>query len=213
MPISVAFIRKLEGIPSEFKDVFLALVEEIERSRQETVTRDEFKELRAVVQELAEAQKRTEQRINELAEAQKKTEEEIRKLVGSQRRTREQVGGLSRSVAYALENEAYRCLPHFLKQKHGIQVLERMIRSEIGGEEINLFARARQDGQELILLGEAVLRLDDPAKLRKIKKKVQLLRKDIAQDIVPIIVTHFAKKKILQKAQEAGFLVVQSFEW
>ncbi len=241
MPISVAFIRKLEGIPSEFKDVFLALVEEIERSRQETVTRDEFKELRAVVQELAEAQKRTEQRvnelaeaqkrteqrvnelaeaqkrteqrINELAEAQKRTEEEIRKLVSSQRGTREQVGGLSRSVAYALENEAFRSLPPFLEERHGIQVLNRMIRSEIGGEEINLFARARQNGREVILLGEAVLRLDDLAKLKKVKKKVQLLSKDFAQDIVPIIVTHFAKKKILQKAQEAGFLVVQSFEW
>jgi len=262
MPISVALIRKLDAVPPELKDIFLTLVEELERNRQETVTKREFNELKQVVKELAdaqkrseerlsrletvvaelaeaqkrteqrlnelaeaqkrteqrlnelaEAQKRTEQRLNELAEAQKRTEEEIRKLTGSLKRTREEVGGLSRTVAYALENEAYRRLPPFLKERHGIDILDRMIRAEIRGEEMNLFARARKDGQEIVLLGEAVLRLDDLSKLRKVKKKVKLASEEFDQEIVPIIVTHFARKKVFEKAREAGFLVVQSFEW
>jgi len=213
MPISVALMRKLEAVPPELKDIFLTLVEELERNRQETVTKREFNELKQVVKELAEAQKRTEQRVNELAEAQKRTEEEIRKLTGSLKRTREEVGGLSRTVAYALENEAYRRLPPFLKERHGIEILDRMIRAEIRGEEMNLFARARKDGQEIVLLGEAVLRLDDLSKLRKVKKKVKLASEEFDQEIVPIIVTHFARKKVFEKAREAGFLVVQSFEW
>ena len=213
MPISVALMRKLDAVPPELKDIFLTLVEELERNRQETVTKREFNELKQVVKELAEAQKRTEQRLNELAEAQKRTEEEIRKLTGSLKRTREEVGGLSRTVAYALENEAYRRLPPFLKERHGIEILDRMIRAEIRGEEMNLFARARKDGQEIVLLGEAVLRLDDLSKLRKVKKKVKLASEEFHQEIVPIIVTHFARKKVFEKAREAGFLVVQSFEW
>ena len=60
MPISVSLIRKLETISPELREVFLALVEEIERSREEGVTKKEFNELKEIVRELAEAQKRTE---------------------------------------------------------------------------------------------------------------------------------------------------------
>ncbi len=56
-------------------------------------------------------------RGNELAEAQRRTEEEIWKLAQGRRRLRQEVGGLARSVAYALENEAFRRLPEFLKTK------------------------------------------------------------------------------------------------
>ena len=78
---------------------------------------------------------------------------------------------------------------------------------------MNLFAHARKDGQDVILLGEAVLRLDDLSKLRKVNRKVKLASEEFDQEIVPIIVTHFARKKVLEKAREARFLVVQSFEW
>ena len=199
MPVSVSLIRKLETVSPELREVFLALVEEIEKSREEGVTKREFNELKEIVRELAEAQKRT--------------EEEIRKLAGSLRRTREEVGGLSRSVAYALENEAFRQLPSFLKAEHGIDVLDRIVRAEIKGEEVNLLARAKKDAQEIILIGEAVLRLDDLSKLRKVEKKVKLVGEEFTEDVVPVIVTHFARKKVFEKAREAGFLVIQSFEW
>jgi hypothetical protein len=125
----------------------------------------------------------------------------------------EEVGGLSRSVAYALENEAFRQLPSFLKAEHGIDVLDRIVRAEIKGEEVNLLARAKKDAQEIILIGEAVLRLDDLSKLRKVEKKVKLVGEEFTEDVVPVIVTHFARKKVFEKAREAGFLVIQSFEW
>ena len=47
----------------------------IYRDLQQTVTKDDFRELKQVVAELAEAQKRTEVRLEELAEAQKRTEQ------------------------------------------------------------------------------------------------------------------------------------------
>ena len=44
------------------------------------------------------------------------------------RRQRGDVGGLSRTMAYALENETYRLLPAFLKTQHQLEVRKRLIR-------------------------------------------------------------------------------------
>jgi len=233
MPISVSFIKRLESVSPELRQVLLDLLEEVERQREESVTKREFNELKEIVrelaqrvnelaeaqrrteqrvEELAEAQRRTEQRVEELAEAQRRTEEEIRKLAQGQRRLRQEVGGLARSVAYALENEAFRRLPEFLRTK-GIEVLERMVRREVAGEEINLFGRARRDGEELLLVGEAVLRLDDTSKLRRLKEKAALVETELGERVLPVLVTHFAVRRLLERAERAGVMVVQSFEW
>ena len=163
--------------------------------------------------ELAEAQKKTEIRLNELAEAQKRTEVEIRKLGIGLRRTREQIGGLARSVAYALENEAFRKLPAFLKERYQIEVIDNIIRAEIEGEEINILGQVKKDGQEMMLVGEAVLKLDDRRKLKLLSDKVQLVKETYGKGVIPIIITHFAKKNILERAKNAGIIIVQSFEW
>lgn len=205
MPISVSLIKKLESVPKDLREVLLDLVEELERQREESVTKREFNELKEIVRELS-------QEVKKLAEAQRRTEEEIRKLAQSHRRLRGEVGGLSRSVAYALEDEAFRRLPEFLKSKN-IEVLQRMIRTEVAGEEINLFARIKRNGEEMLLVGEATLRLDDPSKLRQLKRKAALVETELGQRVFPIIVTHFAKGTLLERAQKAGILVVQSFEW
>ncbi|MDL1957974.1 MAG: hypothetical protein LWW99_01120, partial [Deltaproteobacteria bacterium] len=152
-------------------------------------------------------------RVSELAEAQRKTEEEIRKLIKGFRSVRREVGGLSRSVAYALENEAYRHLPGFLRERYGLEVKDRIIRAEIQGEEINLFARIKRNGQEGFLVGESVLRLDDRSKLKQVCKKVEAVKESRGGEVTPIIVTHFATIDMLERAEKAGFIVVQSFEW
>ena len=101
--------------------------------------------------ELAEAQRETQKEVGrldrvmqELAEAQKRTEIEIQKLSKGLDETRGEVGGLSKSMSYAFENEAYRSLPAVLKEKYGIEVKERIIRAEIGGGEINIFCKAER---------------------------------------------------------------------
>jgi len=223
-------MRKLDRVQPELKEILLDLAEEMER----TVTKEEFRELKEVVRELAErvnelaeAQRRTEeelktlttrvdsltQRVEELAEAQRKTEEEVGKLAVGMRRLRQDLGGLSRSVSYALENEAYRNLPGFLRERYGIEVVDRLVRFELRGEEINLFARAKRDGKEVVLVGEAVLRLDDKGKLRKIKRKAELVSREYGLEVVPVVVTHFATRRLKEEADKAGFLVVQTFEW
>ncbi len=62
---------------------------------QNTVTKVEFNALHATVQELAEAQKRTEQRVGELAEAQQRTEQRVGELAEAQKRTEQRVDTLA----------------------------------------------------------------------------------------------------------------------
>ncbi|MDY6993120.1 MAG: hypothetical protein SVR94_11025 [Pseudomonadota bacterium] len=63
------------------------------------------------------------------------------------------------------------------------------------------------------MVGEAVLRLDDRAKMGQLEKNIQVVEATLHQPILPLIVTHFAHPAVLAKAREAGLIVVQSFEW
>ncbi len=241
MGMSVSLYRKLQTVTPDLREVLLDLFEEMERNREESVSKKEFVELKAVVreladaqlktdkqliiltgkvEELAEAQRRTEARLDalagkveELAEAQARTEKEVASLARGLKTTREQLGGLSKSMAYALENEAYRKLPAYLASAHGIRVRERIVRADVADEEINFFARAEKDGKPVILVGESVLRLDDASKLKSLLDKLERVGSVYGDELVPILVTHFAKPKVLEKARQAGILVVQSFEW
>jgi predicted nucleic acid-binding Zn-ribbon protein len=136
-------VRRLETVFQHEQAVVLA--DTITDAYDTLVKASDFSELKMIVAELGEAQKRTEERLEELAEAQKRTEERVEELAEAQKRTEEtlaglveaqkrteknvadlakaiqlltrelretrrELGGLSRSVSYALENEAYRFL-------------------------------------------------------------------------------------------------------
>lgn len=193
---------------------------------------DAQKRTEVKVEELAEAQKRTEVKVEELAQAQKRTEVKLEELAEAQRQTtlevkalaiglkdnRDQIGGLSQSFGYAFENEAYRFLPKLLEEKHGLKINERIMRSEIGGEEINIFCRAWKDDKEVLVVGESKLRLDDRRAKQdaftQLDKKIAAVKAVYGEtEIVPVLITHFATKGILALAKEDGVLVVQSFEW
>jgi chromosome segregation ATPase len=174
-------------------------------------------ELSKTMAELAEAQKRTDQKLAELAEAQRRTEEEVRTLAQELKRTRQDLGGLSLSFSYALENEAYRMLPQVLK-RYGLELEDKLIRKEVAGEEINFFATAKRNGKTVYIVGETKLRLDDTKKrddvFKQLEKKISAVKKVYGDvQIVPLIVTHFAKESMLKKAKERGIVVVQSYEW
>ena len=197
------------------------------------------------VEELAEAQKRTEQRverlaqaqealaqalasltraqegsqrqIQELARAQEESQRQIQELTRQMVEVRRELGGLGRSMSYALENEAYRMLPPFLAEKHGIQVTQRFVRTYIGDEEINLFGRGRRNGREVLIVGEVKVRLEEGRRedsLEQLEEKARVVQEAYpGEELVLLLVTHHAHPGILQKAQARGILVVQSFEW
>jgi ABC-type transporter Mla subunit MlaD len=186
-------------------------VEELAEAQNRTEQRVDTLAIR--MEELAEAQKRTEQRMEELAEAQMETSQEIATLNRAHDSTRSQLGGLSRTMAYALENEAYRMLPAFLKAQHQLDISERLVRTWINGEEINFYARGQRGGESVVIVGESVMRLDDRGKLAQLQRKLDAVRAAETAPLVPLLVTHFAHPELLEQARRDGIVVAQSFEW
>ena len=202
-----------------------------DRINEVHVTKEDFSELKSIVKdiakaqkELTQAQKKTEQRVAELAEAQKeladaqkRTEIEVKSLVAGLHDTRVELGGLSRSFSYAFENEAYRHLPAVLKEKYGYTIKERIVRAEIGGKEINFFARAMKDGKEVFIVGESKIRLESTWRkdvFSELEDKVNAVKAEFGDvEVVRLLVTHFAKKDFLDEAEKMGVIVVQSYQW
>lgn len=176
-------------------------------------------ELAEAQRELAEAQKHTDQRVAELAEAQRQTADQLRDLVVVVRGLVTEVGSLSRTMSYSLENEAYRLLPGLLKQKFGLEIEQKFVRTEINGEEINLFGRARRNGQTVLIVGESKLRLDmrsaeQQEVFDQLERKVAAVREAYpGQEIMPVMITHYAQPAFLQEAQARGVQMFQSFDW
>lgn len=237
---STDLIQALEELEPSLRKAFIKILQKIEQVIGETIRREDFLELRNIVKDIAEeqknlasAQKKTEERltrlemaVEKLVSAQRKTEEEIRKLAEVLRITREDLnqlrkefGGFTRSYSYAFENEAYRNLSKVLKEKFGIEVLEKFVRTEIEDEEINFLAKGKMNGKEVFIVGEAKLRFDEKKRdfektLKELEKKEKVVKKVYGdKKVVKLIVTHFAKPRALKMAEEHGIFVVQSFEW
>jgi chromosome segregation ATPase len=191
MPVSANFIRMLEGLQPELREVFLAFWEEIERQR--TVTREEFNELKEIVRDisenlkgLAQAQRRTEERLNELservnqlAEAQRKTEERLNQLAvrvdqlaEAQRKTEERLNELEKRMeeGFARVWEA----------------IERLTEAQRRTEErLNQLAEAQRKTEErLNELTERVNQLTEAQRrtekeIEKLTKGLESLRKEV----------------------------------
>ena len=122
----------VQTLTHRFEQVFeprqaAVLAESITEAYNDLVKTSDFNELKAIVKNLAEAQGRTELRMEglaqaqeRLAQAQERTEMRVEELAQAQGRTEvrmeelahvvadmgRQMGGLSQSMAYSLENEA-----------------------------------------------------------------------------------------------------------
>ena len=119
-------------------------VEELAQAQKKTEER--LGRVEAAVEELAQAQKKTEQRVEELAQAQKRTEEELCSLVREHAKTREMVAGLSDTVGYGLENQAYKALPRLLERDFDLKIKDRLARRYIvykDGKEDKEYARQK----------------------------------------------------------------------
>ncbi len=90
----VAIARRL---PEDLQLPMLEFAEALEEDLRAklAVRREDFEALQAAVRELAEAQRRTEQRLEELAEAQRRTEQRLEALAEAQRRTEERLEALA----------------------------------------------------------------------------------------------------------------------
>jgi len=233
MPFSVELIKRLEAVDPTIREVLIALLEEVERQREESITRKEFLEFAKrteesfqrvweAIERLTKAQEESERRIGrletavqELAEAQKKTEEELRKLIGEHKKTREELGGLSHTVGYILEDRAYLGLPELIKRDFGIEI-EEIKRDfiEISPnryEEINLLGKGKKNGSSIWILGECKTQL----KKRDIDlflKKLSRIEHLFPGEKIFVVVTYQASPQVRQYIEEKGIKLYFSYQ-
>ena len=191
---------------------------------QNTVTKSDFNELKAIVRDLAEAQKRTEarldsltQRVEELAEAQKRTEARVEELAEAQKRTevsvkelaeglkqtRIDLGGLTHTVGYTLENEAYRALPHLLKRDYAIELTGRLVRRHLplkagGTLEVNILGPAQRQGRPVHVVGEAKGQLHRRDVREFLDRQLPRLQAELGE-VFPVLVTHMMPEPGLEE--------------
>ncbi|PMP66621.1 MAG: chordopoxvirus fusion protein, partial [Thermodesulfobacterium geofontis] len=158
-----------------------------------------------------------EERLNELAEAQRRTEERLEKLIEEHRKTREQLGGLSHTVGYFIENEAYKHLPKLLKKDFNLEIEDRLIRDYIEVspnkyEEINIYGKGKIDGKKVVILGEVKTQLKK-SDLDTFLKKVYRLERLIPEEKFLVCVTHQAHPQVRKYAKEKGIKLYFTYEF
>lgn len=148
-----------------------ALADVIHEVQETQVTRSDFNELKSVVQDLAEAQARTELRVEELAQAQTRTESALTRLA-------RQVGGLSEAVGASLEDLACDIVPELL-EKHWGMAVESAAPEELqtNGQlhPFDLVVRGQVAGRPVVVLGEVKsnLTVGEAERFLKLVEKVR----------------------------------------
>jgi predicted RNase H-like nuclease (RuvC/YqgF family) len=212
-------VQELSGnvkLLSERLDRLAEKVDRLADAQEKTDAR--LGKLEVVVTELVEAQKRTDERIAELTEAQKRTEEEIRRLTRSLEETREQLGGLSDTVGYTLENQAFLALPKLLKRDYGIVVKGRLKRGYMkDGKgrrvEVNILGEGMKNGKKFVLIGESKVRLSKRAINEFIERRVKAFE-GVFKNLFPILVTHMISEPDAEEyAKEKGIALYYSYDF
>jgi len=236
MTITVAQIKeKLQkGFTPQQSNLLAEVFEDVS---SDTVKAGDFNELKDIVkrlaiaqEELVEAQKRTEQRVEELADAQKELADAQKELADAQKELTDaqknteksikglarQVGGLSETVGGDIEDIAYIVLHEVLKREFGWQVspLERAWRTWDGEEiEINVFGKAfSPEAKERIIwiIGEAKHNFS----MRELNRFVKLVKKarvHLEGDLFPVCFCYRARPEVQEAIKELGFRLVFSY--
>jgi hypothetical protein len=167
------------------------------------VKTSDFNELKAIVKDLAEAQKRT--------------EIELRELVGEHRKTRTQLGGLSMTIGYTLEDKAFKALPALLKKDYGLIVKEKLKRKFVTDNkgqpvEVTIIGQADQNGQTSVIVGEAKSQLSKNDIDAFMRKKLNRL-KGIYDRIFPILITYMISEPDVEEyAKGKGIILYYSYD-
>jgi hypothetical protein len=204
MNISAGLVQKMEDFDPKMKDILFCFMDEIqEKTSIIAVGRGDFDELKNVVLQLAEAQNRTEHRLEELAVAQrelavaqKQTEIAVTALVVGQENLRSELGGLSMDVGYGIEDKMIPHLRQFALHEFGIEVTlvdRRNVFYPNGNhDEVNLYVEGKRDGHTQYLIGECKAQ---PGKkdFDKFSQELKRLQSVLKGEITPFMVGyHFA---------------------
>ena len=196
-------METLTELTPEIKRTVITLIDNRieEKFKDRLPTREDFSELKSIVQELAQSQQ-------ELAQAQKRTEKELRNLA-------RQVGDLSDKMGGSLEDLSYDVLPACIEKYHGIEVDELgrdFIRVDGKEIEVNIFGKGKKikTGKELTIIGEVKSNIT----LREVDKFLSLLKKvrpTIKEDVFILLFGFRIHLDARQKAKKEGVHLFVSY--
>ncbi|MGQ9670011.1 MAG: chordopoxvirus fusion protein [Desulfosoma sp.] len=217
-----------QGLTSELYKTIIAIVDE--RVREIRVTREDFDDLKQVVRELAEAQKRTEARVEELAEAQKRTELRLEELAEAQKKTelklavltkehqktREMVDRLAHTVGYRLEDEAIWALPPLLARDFGMAMETALERTWLAAGphryvEVNIRGSGVVEGRRVHIVGEAKSHLMK-GDVDKFLVTVAKVHQITGMEVFPVLVTYQTSPIVKRDVAEKGIKLYMSYE-
>ncbi|URR34947.1 hypothetical protein NBE99_09890 [Thermosynechococcus sp. HN-54] len=198
------------------------LAEVIHEAYNDVVKARDFNELKSIVGELAQAQKRTEERVDqlavavaELAQAQKRTEERVDQLAAAQERTERavrqlarQVGGLSEALGGSLEDLALEVVPEILEYRWGMEIefCERDTLPLRNGEyEFALVIRGQVHGEPILVLGEVKSNLTESEVERFLNLVAQV---EATEEIRPLFFGYRVERAAKALIRERGAVMV-----
>jgi len=195
------------------KDLFRTIVDVVDmRVSELKVTRSDFEDLKSIVRNLAEAQARTELKVEDLIEAQARTERKVEELAEAQKELAEaqkdlakaqtrteqelknlakQVGGLSEKLGGSLEDLSYDVLPACIEKYYQVEVDE-LTRDYLvfDGREIefNVLGKGREKstGKQFTIIGEVKSNIT----LQEVKhflKQIKIARKYLKDEIFAVM--------------------------
>ncbi len=216
MQTAIDIKKRLERAFDKTQAVVLSEV--ITEAYSDLVKTGDFNELKEIVRELADAQKRTEVKVGELAEAQKRTENELHELVIEHKETRRQLGGISDTVGYGLEDKSFKALPDLMKRDFDLIVRGKLKRQYVkdnkGKEiEVNIIGEAVKNGREIVIVGECKSQLSKNDVNEFIRKKLKRLEGTF-KEIFPVLITYMTSEPDTEKyAKDNGIVLYYSYDF
>lgn len=212
-------VRKAE-VKKRLEEVFdnrqaAVLTEVIVEAYEDLVKTSDFNELKAIVKELAEAQKESQKEITRLDRTMQELAKAMKRLVTKVDEHDKKFEDLPHSMAYMLENMAYRALPALL-QDVGLKVEGRLIRRyhQIGEKRyhFDIYGRGKLNGEEVLILGEAKVRASRKEVDRFLKIVEKVKEQEDSGRVYLIFVAHDYLPEMEDYLKEKGVHHFWSYE-
>lgn len=206
-----------QAFDAQTAEVLLDVLDKVAAQvREAGVTREDFRELKEIVTDLATAQRRAEERLGRVEEHLDRLEAAVERLAEAIDKLRKQVGGLSETVGGDIEDIAYIVLHDVLKREFGWEVglLERSWETWDGEpEEVNVFGVATdptKPEKTIWIVGEAKHNLTTK-EVQRFIGQVERARRHLVGEVFPVCFCYRARPEVQQLVCEAGIRLVFSY--
>ncbi|MDW8109885.1 MAG: hypothetical protein RMJ81_09585, partial [Candidatus Kryptonium sp.] len=167
------------------------------------------------VDQLAEAQRETQEQLQKLAEAQTRVEDAIAMLLGRMKTVEERLDWVFHSIGFAVEDKSLRVLPELLK-KEGIEVEGKLIRKyywiKDDYNQINIFGWGKKNGSKVLILGEVKMRASKKEVDKFLKIANEIKKREGEPPVFLVFVASDFHPNVEEYLQSKGIKYYWSFE-